>query len=68
MKKTIVYEHENDKVGYILCQVEGCPRTSPDGQDTTCGLRVLKLDPQHNDPYCGAVATVDYWYSIGVFD
>lgn len=54
--------------GYALCRVEGCPRTTDDGQDEACGL-VRLVGPEAADvPLCGASATIDAWTAAGLLD
>lgn len=65
-------DDDGDGIGYILCRIEGCPRTQPgDGQEHTCGLAKLigsAAAVKRDDPLCGAGATVSHWYAMGIFD
>lgn len=54
-------------VQYVLCRVEGCVRSTHEGmamEDESCGLLKLKIKDDNN-PYCGAVLTVDRWIADG---
>lgn len=52
--------------GYVLCRVEGCPRTTEDGQDQRCGL--ARLGYADESPLCGSDLTVDAWIDAGLLD
>lgn len=71
MMSTHIGVHEENC--YILCGVEGCPRTSEAGQDTTCGLvsaRIVAPGDVDNplNKLCGSVLTVDHWLDTGMLD
>lgn len=59
--------------GYVLCRVEGCPRTTDDGQNRRCGLArlaarmALPIDAMDSS-LCGSNATVDAWIDAGLLD
>jgi hypothetical protein len=54
---------------YVLCGVEGCPRSTPEGQDQVCGLaHIYGILQSPHTPLCGAVATVDLWIEQGLLD
>lgn len=56
-------------VDYILCKIEGCPRTEIEGQIKGCGAKFkLGIDLPEDNQYCGACLTVQLWDSQGLFD
>lgn len=68
MKRKLLMAADWGKPGddYMLCQVEGCSRTSPDGQDEICGLaKIYGLGTYTPSEYCGAQLTIDLWVEQG---
>lgn len=53
----------------LLCQVEGCPRSTLAGQDAMCGLaKIYGLGRAPHTPLCGSVATLNLWEEMGLMD
>lgn len=48
-------------VCYVLCRVEGCPRTVHEGQEEACGLGRLGVPLFPESPHCGVTLTLNRW-------
>lgn len=50
-------------VDYILCRVDGCPRTTPEGQVDGCIFNWKTMPSFEQNEVCGNELTIDLWVS-----
>lgn len=59
----------SDIPDFVLCKVEGCPRTTAAGQVEMCGLaKIYGMSYKPESPLCGSTLTIDAWEAAGLFD